>query len=83
MSGDLVPERRDLRVSHEERDQVVEQLRVAAGDGRLTMDELGERLEVALAARTYGELEVVLRDLPPLPAPPPGPPSRSPRSSSS
>ncbi|GIH81097.1 hypothetical protein Plo01_75260 [Planobispora longispora] len=59
-----MPERRDLRVSHEERDQVVEQLRVAAGDGRLTMDELGERLEVALAARTYGELEVVLRDLP-------------------
>ncbi|GGS71713.1 hypothetical protein GCM10010156_33320 [Planobispora rosea] len=60
-----MPERRDLRVSHEERDEVVEQLRVAAGDGRLTMDELGERLEVALAARTYGELEALLRDLPP------------------
>ncbi|GIN02614.1 hypothetical protein Pve01_42720 [Planomonospora venezuelensis] len=60
-----MPERRDLRVSHEERDQVAEQLRMAAGDGRLTMEELDQRLEVALGARTYGELEAVLRDLPP------------------
>jgi hypothetical protein len=67
MSGDLVPERRDLRVSHEERDQVVERLRVAAGDGRLTMEELDQRLEAALAARTYGELDALLRDLPPAP----------------
>lgn len=67
MSGELVPERRDLRVSHEDRDQVVEQLRVAAGDGRLTVDELGERLETALAARTYGELEELLADLAPAP----------------
>ncbi|GIH95182.1 DUF1707 domain-containing protein [Planobispora siamensis] len=67
MSGDLVPERRDLRVSHEERDAVAEKLRVAAGDGRLTMEELDQRLEVALAARTYGELEAVLRDLPAAP----------------
>ncbi|MCW2881624.1 MAG: hypothetical protein JWQ95_5724 [Sphaerisporangium sp.] len=62
-----MPERRDLRASHEDRDQVVEQLRVAAGDGRLTIEELGERLETALAARTYGELERVLLDLPAVP----------------
>ncbi|GII04352.1 hypothetical protein Pta02_63600 [Planobispora takensis] len=62
-----MPERRDLRVSHEERDEVAEKLRVAAGDGRLTLEELDQRLEVALAARTYGELEAVLRDLPAAP----------------
>ena len=64
MPGDLAPDKRNLRVSHEDRDQVAEQLRVAAGDGRLTADELDERLETALAARTYGELEVLLADLP-------------------
>ena len=39
-----------LRVSHEDRDQVAEALRVAAGDGRLTSDELDERLERALSS---------------------------------
>jgi hypothetical protein len=64
MPGELAPDRRNLRVSHEDRDRVAEQLRVAAGDGRLTADELDERLETALTARTYGELEVLLTDLP-------------------
>jgi Domain of unknown function (DUF1707) len=64
MPGDLAPDKRNLRVSHEDRDQVAEQLRVAAGDGRLTADELDERLGTALTARTYGELEVLLTDLP-------------------
>jgi hypothetical protein len=40
MPGELAPDKRNLRVSHEDRDQVAEQLRVAAGDGRLTADEL-------------------------------------------
>lgn len=53
-----------LRASHEDRDEVVEQLRIAAGDGRLTAEELDERLEAALNARTYGELAVLLQDLP-------------------
>jgi hypothetical protein len=43
---------------------VVEILRVAAGDGRLTADELDERLDVALAARTSGELAALTADLP-------------------
>jgi hypothetical protein len=65
-----------LRVSHEDRDQVAESLRVAAGDGRLTAEELDERLEKALTARTYADLAVLVADLPaagtalaPLPAP--------------
>lgn len=60
----MVPDRRELRASHEDRDRVVERLRDAAGDGRLSADELDERLDVALTARTYGELEALLTDLP-------------------
>ena len=37
---------------------MVELLRVAAGDGRLTLEELDERVGAALTARTYGELAV-------------------------
>jgi Domain of unknown function (DUF1707) len=47
-----------------DRDRVVEVLRVAAGDGRLTPEELDERLEAALTARTYSELAVLTTDLP-------------------
>jgi hypothetical protein len=53
-----------LRASHEDRDRVADLLRVAAGDGRLTSDELDARLELALAARTYGELAALTEDLP-------------------
>jgi hypothetical protein len=53
-----------LRASHEDRDRVVEMLRVAAGDGRLSAEELDERLERALNARTYGELSALVDDLP-------------------
>lgn len=58
------PDPAHLRASHEDREQVVEALRVAAGDGRLTVDELDQRLEVALTARTYGELIALTADLP-------------------
>ncbi len=53
-----------LRASHQDRERVVEILRVAAGDGRLTAAELDERLEAALTARTSGELAVLTDDLP-------------------
>jgi hypothetical protein len=43
---------------------VVELLRVSAGDGRLTAEELDERLELAMIARTYGELAKLVADLP-------------------
>ncbi len=41
----------------------MEVLRIAAGDGRLTPDELDERLEAALSARTLRELAVLTADL--------------------
>ncbi len=59
-----VPGAGQLRASHEDRDRVIEALRVAAGDGRLTAEELDERIEVAFSARTYGELAVLTSDLP-------------------
>ncbi len=52
-----------LRASHADRDRVVEVLRTAAGDGRLTTDDLDERLEAALTARTLADLEPLLADL--------------------
>ncbi|WP_419994615.1 DUF1707 SHOCT-like domain-containing protein [Streptomyces boninensis] len=58
----------ELRASHAERDRVVEVLRVAAGDGRLTGAELDERVGAALAARTQGELAGLTADLPPVAA---------------
>jgi hypothetical protein len=53
-----------LRAAHEDRDRAVEVLRAAAGDGRITADELDERVGAALTARTYGELAALISDLP-------------------
>ncbi len=53
-----------LRASHADRDQIVELLRVAAGDGRLSPEELDERLGLALTARTYADLAALVTDLP-------------------
>jgi hypothetical protein len=55
---------RDLRCSDADREAVAEVVRLAAGDGRLTLDELGDRLDVVYAARTYRDLEPAIRDLP-------------------
>ena len=60
MSNDLP----DLRASHEDRDRVVDALRVAGGDGRLTAEELDARVERALSARTQGELAALAVGLP-------------------
>ncbi len=57
----------ELRASHADRDQVAELLRVAAGDGRLSPEELDDRLERALTARTYAELAALTADLPAAP----------------
>ena len=63
--GELEPvSRAELRASHEDRDMIVDELRIAAGDGRIDADELDQRIEAALNARTYGELDVLVKDLP-------------------
>ncbi|MEV6482332.1 DUF1707 domain-containing protein [Streptomyces sp. NPDC051576] len=63
MSGELTSTT-GLRASHADRDRVVDVLTGAAGDGRLTAEELDERVEAALTARTLGELAVLTADLP-------------------
>jgi hypothetical protein len=63
-SGDEQLPAHEFRASYEDRDRVVELLRIAAGDGRLSADELDQRLEMALNARTYGELAALTQDLP-------------------
>lgn len=88
MTGEVAPLGRgddaappdELRASHQDRDRVAELLRTAAGDGRLTAEELDERLEKALTARTYGELAAVSRDLPAAPGFPAGRPAAEPKS---
>ena len=47
-----------------DRQQVVEQLRSALEDGRLTMEEYVDRMEVAYQAATYGDLAPLCADLP-------------------
>lgn len=67
------PERasaQDMRASHADRDLVVEILRDAAAEGRLTSEELDERVEAALTARTLRDLAALTRDLPAQPANP-------------
>jgi hypothetical protein len=60
-----------VRASDEEREAVVARLQTAAGEGRLALDELAERLDRAFAAVTRAELEPLTADLPAKPAPAP------------
>ena len=53
----------NIRVGHRERDAVAAVLQEAAADGRLSMDELDERLDIALRARTYADLDPLVADL--------------------
>ncbi len=54
----------NVRASHTDRDQVVDIIRDAAAEGRLTIEELDQRVELALGARTLRELATLTRDLP-------------------
>ncbi|GGY98728.1 DUF1707 domain-containing protein [Streptomyces nitrosporeus] len=53
-----------LRASHDDRDAVVEQLRDAAAEGRIDLDELDTRVGQALTSKTYAELAALTADLP-------------------
>ncbi|GAB2930338.1 DUF1707 domain-containing protein [Nonomuraea fastidiosa] len=54
----------ELRASDAEREAVVEQLRIASVEGRLTLAELTDRTEAAYTARTHAELAMLTQDLP-------------------
>jgi len=53
-----------VRASDAEREATVERLRDAAAEGRLTLEELADRIDVASRAVTRGELGTLLADLP-------------------
>ena len=52
-----------MRISDTDRHRVAEVLREAAGDGRLELDELDERLELTFSAKTYADLVPITADL--------------------
>ncbi|MER7723137.1 DUF1707 domain-containing protein [Streptomyces sp. NPDC096323] len=54
----------EMRASDAERERIAEVLREAVAEGRLQMEEFEQRLDVAYKARTHGELEPLVRDLP-------------------
>ena len=56
--------RSDLRASDADREQIVARLRKAAAEGRLLAEELEQRIGAAFAARTYGQLDALIDDLP-------------------
>jgi Domain of unknown function (DUF1707) len=56
--------RATLKASDADREQIAERLRKATAEGRLLAEELEERLEATFGARTYGELDAVVADLP-------------------
>ena len=53
-----------MRVADADRESVVTLLREHCVDGRLTLEEFSARLDEAYSARTKGELELAVRDLP-------------------
>jgi DUF1707 SHOCT-like domain len=67
----------NVRVGDADREAVAAQLREHFADGRLTLEELNERLDQAFAAKTRDDLNTVLRDLPYVSRPFTGAPSGS------
>jgi len=68
-----MPDPRNLRASDADRQRVADALGQAYADGRLTLQEHTDRVNIAWAAKTVGELSPLLADLPVAgPAPVPG-----------
>src|SRR5579859_6346866 len=57
-----------LRASHADREHVISTLKAAFVQGRLTKDELDERVGQTLVSRTHGDLAALTADIPPIPA---------------
>jgi hypothetical protein len=65
-----------IRIGDADRERVTARLREHFAEGRLTSEELEERIAAALSAKTFGDLRRILADLPdPAPVPPPAMPS--------
>ncbi len=53
-----------MRVSNDDRERVARVLHDSMAEGRITVNELEERLDKVYAAKTFGDLEPLTRDLP-------------------
>ena len=62
--SDAPDNRPELRISDTDRDRTAEVLREAHAHGRITVDELDERLTSVYSAKTYADLVPITRDLP-------------------
>jgi hypothetical protein len=60
-----------FRVSDAEREQALQRLQVAVGEGRLDLSEFSTRTDLILASKTRGELDRIFADLPASPVAPP------------
>ena len=67
----------DVRIGDAERDAVMAQLREHFAAGRLDLDELTDRIDSALAAKTQRQIDVLMADLPRLARPARAQPERS------
>lgn len=80
-----IPDPQEMRASDGDRERFAKVLHEALAEGRLDVAELDERLRQVYAARTFGELQPLVRDLPNahaaalVPAHPALPPAASPR----
>jgi uncharacterized protein DUF1707 len=54
----------NARAADADREAIAGMLRIAAGEGRLDLDELDDRISLAYQARTYGQLQALITDLP-------------------
>ncbi len=60
-----------IRISDADRERVTDRLREHFAEGRLSPEELDERITAALSAKTFGDLRPIMADLPdPAPVPP-------------
>lgn len=60
----MAESRDELRAADSDRAKVADRLRIALDEGRLSLGEYDERLQQAYVAKTYGELDKLLADLP-------------------
>ena len=59
-----MPPNPDIRASDADRDRVASRLREHCAQGRITVEELNERLDAVYTAKTLGQLQEVTSDLP-------------------
>ena len=62
-------DRDQMRASESDRQVVMERLRQAVEEGRLDVPEYQERIDAAMQAKVYSELDILLADLQQLPPP--------------